>query len=143
MKIQLNTDKNIQGDESVAGHVDTAVEHALGRFRSQITRIEVHLSDLNANKSGAHDKRCVMEARLESRNPVAVTHEADTVRESINGAAQKLQRLLESSLGKLSATDRKGLPVTPVAPLGVDDADLEDVDLAELDLADADLPDAS
>ncbi len=115
MKIQLNTDKNIQGDESVAGHVDTAVNSALSRFSSQITRIEVHLSDLNANKSGAHDKRCVMEARLESRNPVAVTHEADTVRESINGAAHKLQRLLESSLGKLAADERKQQHVPPSA----------------------------
>lgn len=117
MKIQLNTDKNIQGDDSVAGHVETAVNNALARFRSQITRIEVHLSDLNANKAGSHDKRCVMEARLESRNPVAVTHEADTVRESINGAAQKLQRLLDSSLGKLAAPERKGHPV----PAGADE----------------------
>ncbi len=127
MKIQLNTDKNIQGDESVAGHVDTAVEHALGRFRSQITRIEVHLSDLNANKSGAHDKRCLMEARLESRNPVAVTHEADTVRESINGAAQKLKSKLESTLGKLAADVRKPHPVPPAAGEPVLDQAIQDI----------------
>src|SRR5690606_4029581 len=127
MKIQPNTNKNIQGDDAVAGHVETAVNNALARFRSQITRIEVHLSDLNANKAGSHDKRCVMEARLESRNPVAVTHEADTVRESINGAAQKLQRLLESSLGKLAAPERKGhaIPAGAEAPLDADEDDVE------------------
>ena len=134
MKIQLNTDKNIQGDESVAGHVDTTVNNALAHFRNQITRVEVHLSDLNANKAGTHDKRCVMEARLESRNPVAVTHDADTVREAINGAAQKLHRLLDSSLGKLAAPARKGHPVPAVADESPDlgEADLDDVDLSDV-----------
>lgn len=133
MKIQLNTDNNIQGDESVAGHVETTVNNALDRFRSQITRVEVHLSDLNAAKSGAHDKRCLMEARLESRNPVAVTNEAETVRESVNGAAQKLQRLLESSLGKLAATERKPHHVPPSADEPVLDKAIENIaDAAKL-----------
>lgn len=100
MKVQLNTDKNIQGDEALTSHVETVVDGVLGRFRSQISRIEVHLSDVNAGKSGAADKRCVMEARLEGRPPVAASDDADTVGASISGAAGKLQRLLDSSLGK-------------------------------------------
>lgn len=101
MKVQLNTDKNIHGDEALASHVETVVDSALGRFRSQITRIEVHLSDINAGKSGAADKRCVMEARLEGRPPVVATDDADTVGAAVSGAVGKLQRLLDSSLGKL------------------------------------------
>lgn len=101
MKIQLNTDSNIQGDESVLRHVEEAVESSLGRFGSQVTRVEVHLRDVNGGKSGAHDKHCLMEARLEGRPPAAASEDAETVAAAITGAAKKLQRVLDSSLGKL------------------------------------------
>ncbi|MGV8941335.1 MAG: HPF/RaiA family ribosome-associated protein [Lysobacter sp.] len=108
MKIQLNTDKNIQGDEALATHVESVVSKTLERFGPQITRVEVHLSDLNAGKAGSADKHCLMEARLEGHQPVVVTHDADKVRDAINGAAQKMQRKLESTLGKLAAPERGG-----------------------------------
>lgn len=102
MKVQLNTDNHVHGDEALSSHVESVIAGALGRFRSQISRIEVHLSDLNAGKAGAGDKRCVMEARLEGRPPVVASDDADTVGASISGAAAKLQRLLDSSLGKFA-----------------------------------------
>lgn len=102
MKVLLNTDSHIQGDEALASYVEHEVATALERFQHQITRVEVHLSDSNADKSGAHDKQCMMEARLEGRPPTAVTEQAESVRDAINGAARKLQRVLDSSLGKLS-----------------------------------------
>jgi ribosome-associated translation inhibitor RaiA len=78
------------------------VESALNRFSDHITRVEVHLSDENSEKKGGeHDMRCVMEARLEGRQPIAVTHQAATVDEAVDGAADKLTRLIESTLGRL------------------------------------------
>ena len=102
MQVILNTDNHVQGDEALAAHVDGVVESVLGRFRKQITRVEVHLSDVNGAKSGSRDKRCVMEARLEGRQPAAASNDADSRRAAISGAARKLQRLLDSSLGKLA-----------------------------------------
>jgi len=102
MKVILNTDSNIQGDEALAGHVDGVVESVLGRFAPQMTRVEVHLSDVNGGKAGDQDKRCVMEARLEGRQPMSVDNDADTVRAAISGAAHKLKRALDSSLGRLA-----------------------------------------
>jgi len=102
MDIQLNTDKNIEGKEALASQVEAAVKRALHRFDDQITRIEVHLSDETAGKSGRDDKRCLMEARLEGRQPVAVTHQAGSVSEAVDGAANKLKSLLDSALGRLS-----------------------------------------
>ena len=99
----LNTDNHVQGDEALAAHVDGVVDSVLGRFRKQITRVEVHLSDVNADKSGGSDKRCIMEARLEGRPPAAASNDAETMRAAISGAAHKLQRVLDSSLGKLSS----------------------------------------
>jgi ribosome-associated translation inhibitor RaiA len=101
MKIQINTDANIEGREELAGHVTGVVEKALRRFSDRITRIEVHLSDQNSDKGGRDDKRCLMEARIEGRPPHAVVHQASTVSQAVAGAADKLERLVESALARL------------------------------------------
>lgn len=51
-------------------------------------------------KSGQHDKRCVMEARLEGRQSMAVTHTAASLDKAVDGAADKLARMIESTLGR-------------------------------------------
>lgn len=102
MKVILNTDNHIQGDQPLAEHVDSVVESVLGRFSSQITRVEVHLSDANAGKAGNDDKHCLMEARLEGLQPITVENDAGNMRAAISGAAQKLRRALDSALGKLA-----------------------------------------
>jgi len=76
MQIQINTDRNIEGREALAERVRSEVEDALDRYRGQISRVEVHLSDENADKSGQRDMRCMIEVRLEGRQPIAVTEEA-------------------------------------------------------------------
>lgn len=106
MQIQINTDSNIEGREKLALHVKGVVEHTLGRFSDRITRIEVHLSDQNGDKRGQDDKRCMMEARLEGRQPTAVTHQAPSLNDAVDGAAAKLQRSLDSTLGRLESARR-------------------------------------
>lgn len=101
MKIQINTDHNIEGREQMASEATSVVESALDRFRDRITRVEVHISDQNGDKSGQADKRCMLEARLEGRPPTAVIHEAASLEEAVEGAAYKLARMLESTLGRL------------------------------------------
>jgi ribosome-associated translation inhibitor RaiA len=101
MQIKVNTDSNIDGREKLAAHVESVVESALNQFSDRITRVEVHLSHQNGDKSGHDDKRCMMEARLESRQPIAVTHQAVTLDQAIHGAADRLQRSLESTLARL------------------------------------------
>ena len=101
MHIELSTDSNIQGSEDLATHVKGVVQNALSHYDAQITRVEVHLSDANADKGGQDDKRCMIEARLEGRQPTAVTHAAATLEQAVKGAADKLKRSLESTLGRL------------------------------------------
>lgn len=103
MKIQVNTDGNIEGREALVEQVSATVQRVLQRFEDQVTRVEVHLSDQNGDKSGQRDKRCLMEARLEGRQPVAATDEAATTDQAVRGAADKLLRLLETQLGRLSS----------------------------------------
>lgn len=106
MHIQVNTDDTIEGREALRAQVEATVESALERFAGQLTRVEVHLGDENAGRSGPGDTRCAMEARPAGQQPVAVTHNAATLEEASAGAAQKLARLLDSRLGRLN--DHKG-----------------------------------
>jgi ribosome-associated translation inhibitor RaiA len=101
MKIQINTDNHIEGSEELAEQAEATVESTLGHLAEHITRVEVHLSDENSDKGGAHDKRCMMEARLEGHQPIAVTDDSETIDQAIDGAAEKLKHLLDHTLGRL------------------------------------------
>lgn len=104
MKIQINTDNHVTGREELTKHAEATVESAIGHLAEHITRVEVHLSDENSDKGGARDKRCMMEARLEGHQPIAVTDDAETIAQAITGAADKLKRLLDHTLARLSAS---------------------------------------
>ena len=101
VQIQVNTDHTIEGHEALADQIRGVVENALSRVSDHITRVEVHLTDERGHKSGKNDKRCMMEARLEGRQPIAVTDEAVTLELAVEGAADKLAKLIEHILGKL------------------------------------------
>lgn len=118
MKIQLNTDVHIDGTEALAAQVSVTIEQALEHVSAHITRVEVHLSDENGDKSGQQDQRCMLEARVEGRQPVAVTDQAATLEQAVHGAAQKLSRLLESTLGRLHdhREQTSGLPLAGTEP---------------------------
>ena len=101
MQIQINTDHNIEGREALSAHIRTVVERALTRSREHITRVEVHVTDSNGPKTGPNEMRCTMEARLERHQPIAVTDEAATLHQAVDGAADKLARLVAHTLGRL------------------------------------------
>lgn len=102
MQIQINSDRNIHADERLAEFVRDTLNHKLQRFANHLTRIEVHLSDENGKtKQDGHDKRCLLEARPQGLEPVAVTEFAPTVGQAVTGAADKLQRKLSAVIGKL------------------------------------------
>ena len=103
MQIQFNSDRNIEGDEAMTRFVESVVHGALDRFSEQITRVEIHVRDENSDKKGGNDDiRCLMEARLAGLQPVAVSHNAASLEEAVDGSAGKMQRSLESTLGRLN-----------------------------------------
>ena len=112
MQIQINTDHNIEGSVARDQWASGVVESALGHFADHVTRVEVHLSDENAGKSGAEDKRCLMEARLVGRPTIAVANHADSLNAAVNGASQKLVRAIERDIGRADkhAHDARALP---------------------------------
>ena len=101
MQIQINTDNNIAGSARMATYFTETLEAELSRFSEQLTSVQVHLSDENAEKKGGDDKRCLLEARLKGLKPVVVTHHAENIDLAFSGAIDKLTKSLESTIGKL------------------------------------------
>lgn len=106
MQINIQTDSTIANNAGLNEHVQSVLESALSRFRDNITRIEVHLSDSNGPKGGADDIRCVMEARIAGYQPIAVTEQNASVHQSVSGATDKLKRAIDSALGRLQDSKR-------------------------------------
>jgi ribosome-associated translation inhibitor RaiA len=105
MRIQINT-HHTAGDDDFTGRVEAAIAAGLDRFADQLTRVEVHLEDVNGGKGGPADKRCMIEARPTHHQPVAVTHQAETIPLALDGAIEKARRVLDKTLA--SRTDHKG-----------------------------------
>jgi ribosome-associated translation inhibitor RaiA len=116
MQIQINTDHNIEGHEALVTHLSSIVTKTFSHINDQITRVEVHVTDENGHKTGKNDKRCMMEARLENRLPLAVTCHAETVHKAVEGAAKKLIRSIESDLGRLHDQALRPDEMTPAEP---------------------------
>ena len=116
MKIQINSDKNIAVDANLTAKAEAQIERALERFARRLTRVEVYLSDVNSTKPGLRDKRAQVETRPAGQKPVSVVHEAATIAQALRGAASKMQRLLQSSFGRMATrSSRESLRRSPPA----------------------------
>lgn len=100
MTIQFNTGNNITGGKEQSAPLIALLSDGLSRYKAQITRLEVHLSDEDGNKDGQNDKRCMIEARPEGQQPIVVTSEANTNEQAVEGAIDKLMASLETVLGR-------------------------------------------
>lgn len=113
MLTHVFSDKHIDSDKRTQDWVTATVEVTLERHLEDLTRVEVHLSDENGGKSGPKDKRCKMEARPKGHQPIIVSHDADSLTQAVEGAAEKLEHALEHLFGKL-----RGKRTTTLAPEG-------------------------
>ncbi|MBV6273110.1 HPF/RaiA family ribosome-associated protein [Alcaligenaceae bacterium CGII-47] len=103
MKVQINTDSNISISQELGAEIQEKIDRALKRFSDRITRIEVHLSDLDSTKAGPDDKRCVIEARVAGLNPVTVSHSAQSSSLAVDGACEKIVNALNTVFGRRDA----------------------------------------
>lgn len=100
MLIQVNSNHSLDINQRLEEHIRTALASELERFDDYLTRLEVHIEDENAAKSGPQDKRCQIEARLKHHEPLSVTHRAESLDLALDGAAAKMGRALDSLTGK-------------------------------------------
>ncbi|NYF88613.1 HPF/RaiA family ribosome-associated protein [Tunturiibacter empetritectus] len=100
MKVQVNSDKTIDVDASLTGFVEGEVSRVLDRFAKRLTRVEVHLADVDNKKTGKADKRCLVEVRPAGDKPVSANAVAMTTESAVGAALGKMQRLLTTFFGR-------------------------------------------
>jgi hypothetical protein len=106
MTIQINTDKNLSVHQAFGARLESSLLEELDWFSEHITRLEVHLSDENGSKEGVNDKRCLLEARLEGRKPIAVTGLANNYGLAVESEIDKLKAALDTILGRIRSHQR-------------------------------------
>lgn len=102
MQVEIRTDHNIEGREVLADWVNSTLGDTLSEFSDRITTVHVHLSDQGSDQGKGNDSlSCMIEARLEGLQPIAVTHQAATLDQAVDKATEKLIHLLDHTLGRL------------------------------------------
>lgn len=112
MKIQVNSDNTVDVDASLTRVVEGEVSRVLGRFALRLTRVELHLSDVDNRKTGKADKRCLIEVRPAGGQPLSASATATKTESAVGQALGKMQRLLTSFFG------RRGRSPEEVSPPG-------------------------
>jgi hypothetical protein len=108
MKVQVNTSNDIENKDALERWASDYLNEHLGRFEQDLTSIEVQMTDENhAAKGGGIDKRCMMEARVNGRAPIAVTNYAPDQNLAFRGAADKLAHALDHAFGKLDRREHR------------------------------------
>lgn len=87
--------RDLSKSDALNEHISGSVEQHLSRYDTRITRVEVHVGDINGHKPGENDKRCMMEARPKGLPPVVSEAYAGDIYNAVRDAATKLERVLE------------------------------------------------
>jgi ribosome-associated translation inhibitor RaiA len=101
MQVLVNHDNHVQLAAETSERLSRTIEDSLSQFADRITRVEMHLGDENGGKHGNADKRCMLEARMSHIQPIAVTHQAESLQLAIDGALDKLGNAIGHAIGKL------------------------------------------
>ena len=65
--------------------------------------VGLYVEDENGDKAGKNDKKCVIEARIEKKKPIAVTSNGDTPEKAFYDALHKMKRQLTTEKEKIKA----------------------------------------
>lgn len=106
MLFQLRTDNHIKNSEELSTSVEATVQPIIQRLGERLRRVEVYLEDTNAQKKGGADIRCTVEVHLAGRPAVAAEHRAGDLDEAVDGAVERVLRVLDHQLGRVD--DRAG-----------------------------------
>ena len=100
MRVQVNTDIDIEGHEKMIDQIRNSVNSALEQTGARITRVEIRLSDVIRRKRGLNSNRCMMKALFVGRKPITVTHQSATLKQAVDCAVDRLSRLIEHSVDR-------------------------------------------
>lgn len=81
IEIQINTANNLEGRQTMIDRLDGLVTERLARLDSRLTRVELHATDVNGDRTNGPDVRCQIEARPSGLAPLSVTEQGDRLPE--------------------------------------------------------------
>jgi hypothetical protein len=105
MQFQFNSDNRVAGDGAVPAQIEEIVLGKLKRVGDRLTRVEVHVGDVNGARGG-DDRRSVVELRPKGMDPISGTAEAASIEAAVVSATEKALSAYERQIGK--QTTRKG-----------------------------------
>ena len=122
MQILLHADPNTDGSQLMAEHVKVVVKDAMARFGERVTRVEAHLSDVNAQMKSSDDGiHCTLEAKLVGLDAIVVKNQAGNAHQAIEGAVRKLQRAVGTEIAKHDPHGHRSRHGAPPEAAGADD----------------------
>lgn len=105
MKVIVNSDNQTDVPAERAEAIGAMVESRLANIADRLTRVEVHVGDVNGPRGG-QDMRCAIEIRPEGMSSIAATGDAAEVEAAVDSAADKVLSAFEKQVGR--TTTRKG-----------------------------------
>lgn len=105
MQFQFNSDNRTHAGAETAESVETLVRDRLGHVTERLSRVEVHVGDVNGPRGG-DGIRCAVELRPNGMQPISATDEAADVKAAVASATDKALTALNRQIGK--QTSRKG-----------------------------------
>ena len=99
MQIQIFS-PGIDVPDPLRVYVEKNLQEVLKHFVERLTRVEVHLKDVNSSRKNGVDKRCLLEARPRGLDPVTAEHDAPEFKEAVHQAILKLERALQHRIDK-------------------------------------------
>jgi ribosome-associated translation inhibitor RaiA len=106
MQFLFNSDNQTPLGSDAAAEVQAIVEKRLDRISERLTRVEVHVSDVDGPRSSSDDKRCTIEIRPNGMRPIMAADMAASVEGAVSNATDKVLKAFDRQIGK--TTSRKG-----------------------------------
>ncbi|MCC6678927.1 MAG: NAD-binding protein [Phycisphaerales bacterium] len=98
---------NLQTSSAIEARVHRKLAGAFRRYGAKMTAVEVHFEDVNGQKHGGENTRCVMEARVNGRIPIAVRAGASDLYAAIDAAARKLDAAISKAVERRHTRARR------------------------------------
>jgi hypothetical protein len=103
MLVQINTDNRVEGTETSAAAIEERVRERLSRFTDRLTRVEVHIRDLDGDRRGGQGIEAKLESRPAGGQPIVVSDQAASIDSAVAGVVRKAVDILDRSFGKQDA----------------------------------------
>ena len=101
MFIEFHSDNNVKTSEETVAPFRDQINNSFKTYSHQVSSVQVHFSDENGNKGGQDDKRCMMEVRLDGKDPIAVTARLSNITQALKFASDKMKASLDTRRDKL------------------------------------------